>query len=75
MKQARAERDVIKKASAIEARKKANSIWRNSKPTTHHCYLQSKGVQSYELRQNKKGKLIVPLLGASGEIHSLQYIN
>ncbi len=75
MKQAYAKRDTAKKASTIKANQKANSIWSNSKPTTHYHYLKSKGVQSHGLRQNKNEQLIVPLLDTSDEIHSLQFIN
>ncbi len=75
MKQALTKRDADKKALAMKAKQNANSIWSNSKPTTHYHYLKSKGVQSHGLRQNKNEQLIVPLLDTSDEIHSLQFIN
>ena len=61
-------------AMRAEARERARRIWDDSDPVTSHPYLARKGVQSYGLRQAKDGRLVVPMVDADGQIHSLQFI-
>ncbi len=57
-----------------QVRKKAKFIWNSSKEADpNHPYLKSKGVKPYNIRQDERGNLIVPV--TSGEyIESIQFI-
>jgi len=71
-KRERESEDAKRKA---QAREQARRIWDDSEPVTSHPYLSRKGVQSYGLRQAKDGRLVVPLVDADAEIHTLQFIS
>ena len=72
--QDRKAREAAETAMRAEARDRARRIWDASTPVTSHPYLARKGVQSYGLRQAEDGRLVVPMVDADGEIHSLQFI-
>lgn len=62
--------------AARQAEKLAQSIWEAAPPATdEHPYLVKKQVPSLGLRQAKDGRLIVPVLGGSGKVQSLQFIS
>jgi phage/plasmid primase-like uncharacterized protein len=53
---------------------RAERMWNESRPADTHGYLESKGVQSYGLRVNGKGELIIPATDLSGNWKSVQRI-
>ena len=56
------------------ARALAERIWTSARPADDgHPYLARKGVAAHGLR-TVKGALVVPILDASGTLHSLQFI-
>lgn len=58
-----------------DAAKLAQSVWEAAAPATdEHPYLVKKQVPSLGLRQVKDGRLIVPVLGESGGVQSIQFI-
>ncbi|WP_337382466.1 DUF927 domain-containing protein [Desulfovibrio sp.] len=58
------------------AAKLAGSIWNRGKSAENdHPYLQKKGVPAIGLRQTEDGRLIIPVLNASGKGQSLQFID
>lgn len=53
----------------------AASIWKSAPPApADHPYLAKKQVPSLGLRLAKNGRLVVPVLDASGKVQSLQFI-
>jgi phage/plasmid primase-like uncharacterized protein len=72
--QDRKAREAAEAARRAEARDRALRIWDESTPVTSHPYLSRKGVASYGLRQAEDGRLVVPMVDADGQIHSLQFI-
>ncbi|MCI5060689.1 MAG: DUF3631 domain-containing protein [Alphaproteobacteria bacterium] len=58
-----------------QAKSKAQSIWSNSSSyADNHPYLIKKRVKNYGLKVSNN-RLVIPLLDAQGEIHSLQFID
>lgn len=72
--QDRKAREAAEAAMRAEARDRALRIWDASTSVTAHPYLSRKGVASYGLRQAEDGRLVVPMVDADGQIHSLQFI-
>jgi putative DNA primase/helicase len=58
-----------------KAREKATGIWKNSVFITENNYLESKGLKvSFPLKEDGRGRLIVPVIDVDGVLHSLQFI-
>jgi putative DNA primase/helicase len=43
-------------------------------PENQHQYLKAKGVQAHGLRETPDGRLLIPVRGTDGKLHSLQFI-
>lgn len=76
---ARAEADKEQDARRAAAAKVAAAIWERSVPlpegrTDAHAYLARKGVYAFGLRVAADGRLVVPVMGESGKLQSLQFI-
>lgn len=56
------------------AAKMAHRLWAASAPTTSHPYLAAKGVQAHGLRQDRRGRLLVPVQGADGRLWGVQRV-
>jgi phage/plasmid primase-like uncharacterized protein len=56
------------------AEKMAHRLWAASAPATTHPYLAAKGVQSHGLRQDRRGRLLVPVQGADGRLWGVQRV-
>lgn len=58
-----------------KAAERAKRIW-NALPaaTDNHPYLRKKEVPSFGLRVTNTGRLVVPVLGESGKVQSLQFV-
>jgi len=71
-KAAREERERRQEVVALTV----SDIWSGaSEASNDHPYLQSKGVLNHGLRVSGDGNLIVPLINATGELQSLQYLS
>ena len=58
-----------------ECRERSYSIWQHSEPApANHPYLVRKGVRAHGLRQYQRA-LVVPVRGADGILHGLQFIS
>jgi phage/plasmid primase-like uncharacterized protein len=57
------------------AAKMAQRLWAASAPATSHPYLAAKGVQSHGLRQDRHGRLLVPVRGADGRLWGVQRVD
>lgn len=69
--QERLEREATHKEAAISAK----AIWDKAKPATgDYPYLKRKGVKSYGLRIDYKGKLTIPMVDIEGNLQSLAFI-
>src|SRR3954469_13608124 len=51
-----------------------SAIWNRAKPVRTHPYLTRKGVEAHELRQNRRGELLVPMRDIDGRLWSVQTI-
>ncbi len=76
MEAARALRKAQEKKNHAKAMTKAKKEWdtATSVISKGHPYLEKKGVDSYFLKVDKKGRLLVPSFDKDYQIHSLQYI-
>ncbi|MBW1966539.1 MAG: toprim domain-containing protein [Deltaproteobacteria bacterium] len=75
---AKAARDQELKKIYAEARAKAASIWKRSRPVKNHLYLESKNIKSQSTAiglRSHKGSLVVPVLDVDEIIHGLQFIS
>jgi len=74
--EARRQAEQTRMAAQAVAAKKAALIWKQAKPAKeNHPYLVNKGIKAHGLRQDKDGKLVVPLRDLKGKLHSVQYID
>lgn len=75
----RIERDRTAKATerrrveTVVARK-ALSMWNQARPATGHPYLARKDVGAHDVKQDRRGNLVVPMRDTDGKIWSLQTI-
>lgn len=76
MEAAKATRKVQEKKNHAKAQIKAWKQWdaATSVIGKDHPYLKKKGVDSYFLKVDKKGRLLIPSLDENRRMHSLQYI-
>ena len=74
----RQEREADEALRHREAQKACAAIWNQAKacdPKKPHPYLARKGVQAHGLRVTGNGRLLIPMRGADGTLHSLQFID
>jgi putative DNA primase/helicase len=70
----KAEAEATRREEQAQAATKAAAIWKAATPAPYdHPYLVFKGVKSHGLRLHK-GRIVVPLRDAAGDLHSLQFI-
>jgi len=77
MAKLKVEREKIESARQKTASQIAQKIWDTSTVLGNHAahaYLKTKRVQSHGLRVAKNGCLVVPVMGESGVLQSLQFI-
>ena len=68
----RNEAEALRRSIAV---REAQSVWQGgSMADPHHPYLIRKGVQPHMARQHSDGRLMLPILDATGEIQSVQFI-
>ena len=67
-------RDEERGQMAADAARKAADKWSKGTEVTAHPYLQKKGVKSFGLKM-LNGKLLVPMMDATGNIRSMQEID
>tara|TARA_R110000751_G_scaffold251430_1_gene350896 strand:+ start:13511 stop:15472 length:1962 start_codon:yes stop_codon:yes gene_type:complete len=76
VREAKKTSDALRKLQSDAAKETAATIWEGaSDASDEHPYLQAKQVKSYGLKVSGDGRLIVPVIDASGEITSLQFID
>lgn len=74
--EARAERQRLDAERRAQAAQRAQHIWNRATPATDtHPYLMKKGVSALGLRLAHDGRLILPIMGATGKVTSVQFIN
>lgn len=72
----RKQAQVQRQHEAETAAEKAVSIWEAStEAESGHPYLKKKQVPAYGLKQSKTGQLVIPVMDATGKVHSLQFID
>ncbi len=70
----RRQREAEEKRRRAKAKEKAAAIWEAAQPATDdHHYLIRKRVKAHGVRLHD-GALVIPMLDAVGELHSLQFI-
>ncbi|WP_424137676.1 MobF family relaxase [Roseomonas chloroacetimidivorans] len=55
--------------------KMAHRLWAAAVPATSHPYLAAKGVQAHGLRQDRRGRLLVPVQGVDGRLWGVQRVD
>jgi phage/plasmid primase-like uncharacterized protein len=84
-----AERDALTAEAAVKAAERARErqavqqraarlaqrLWAAAEPATSHPYLAAKGVRSHGLRQDRRGRLLVPVHGVDGKLWGLQRVD
>ena len=73
--QKRRVRETQREATYNHHAKRCQQLWAQLSPTDNNEYLTAKGVDSYDVRQDKKGRLVVPLRDENGTIWSIQRIS
>lgn len=67
--------ETLRQASYKKAAERARRAWEQAAPLSpKHRYLSAKGIQPHDLRQDRAGRLLVPLHGPDGALWSLQRI-
>jgi phage/plasmid primase-like uncharacterized protein len=67
---ARERHDIQERAARM-----AQRLWAASAPATSHPYLAAKGVRAHGLRQDRRGRLLVPVQGADGRLWGVQRVD
>ena len=50
------------------AARMAHRLWAAAAPAKNHPYLAAKGVKAHGLRQDRRGRLLVPVQGVDGRL-------
>jgi phage/plasmid primase-like uncharacterized protein len=66
---ARERQDIQERAARM-----AHRLWASAVPATQHPYLAAKGVRSHELRQDRRGRLLIPVQGIDGKLWGVQRV-
>ncbi len=53
----------------------AHRLWAAAAPATSHPYLAAKGVRAHGLRQDRRGRLLVPVQGPDGRLWGVQRVD
>jgi len=76
MADARKLREQAEQARHAEAQIKAAKRWEAAKdPASNHAYLVRKKIKAHGIRQDEKGRLMIPVRDAEGTLRSLEYID
>jgi phage/plasmid primase-like uncharacterized protein len=67
---ARERRDTQERAARM-----AHRLWAAATPATSHPYLAAKSVRAHGLRQDRRGRLLVPVQGPDGRLWGLQRVD
>jgi len=70
----RARQEAMKSVREL-ARRLALEEWKNAQATVSHQYLDDKQVNTYDIRVNNRGLLVIPFRDPEGTIHTLQRID
>ncbi|MEW5250883.1 zincin-like metallopeptidase domain-containing protein [Microbulbifer sp. 2201CG32-9] len=70
----KAQRQALQAQKYDHHAKRCQQLWDQLRPAAGNQYLVRKGVKNYDVRMDKKGRLVVPLRNAQGQIRSLQRI-
>ncbi|MBI0539082.1 toprim domain-containing protein [Roseomonas sp. KE2513] len=57
------------------AARMAHRLWAAAAPATSHPYLAAKGVRAHGLRQDWRGRLLVPVQGTDGRLWGVQRVD
>ncbi|WP_338666245.1 MobF family relaxase (plasmid) [Pararoseomonas sp. SCSIO 73927] len=57
------------------AARMAHRLWAAATPAKDHPYLAAKGVKAHGLRQDRRGRLLVPVQGVDGRLWGVQRVN
>lgn len=69
------QRDEAEQLRRSMAVREAQSVWQGgNRADPHHPYLVRKGVEPHHARQHGDGRLMLPILDATGDIQSVQFI-
>jgi putative DNA primase/helicase len=74
MEKARKEAEEEQRRINEEASVRARGIWNQALPLISHSYLSEKRVQSYGLKQDDDGTILIPAYDENGKMWSLQRI-
>jgi len=69
-----AERARERQGIQARAARVAQRLWTAAAPATSHPYLAAKGVRSHGLRQDPRGRLLVPVHGVDGRLWGVQRV-
>jgi phage/plasmid primase-like uncharacterized protein len=69
-----AERARERQAIQARAARLAQRLWAAAAPARDHPYLAAKGVRSHGLRQDRRGRLLVPVRGVDGRLWGVQRV-
>ncbi|UFN51526.1 toprim domain-containing protein [Roseomonas sp. OT10] len=53
----------------------AHRLWAAAAPAKDHPYLAAKGVRAHGLRQDRRGRLLVPVRGVDGRLWGIQRVD
>ena len=68
--------EIERQAVQEKAQKRAYAKWMNAESVQDHPYLNRKGVESFGLRQDRQGNLVVPGFDLdTGRLQTVEYIN
>ncbi len=70
-----AERARERQDTQERAAKMAHWLWAAAAPATSHPYLAAKGVRAHGLRQDRRGRLLVPVQGVDGRLWGVQRVD
>ncbi len=70
-----AERARERQDTQERAAKVAHRLWAAAAPATSHPYLAAKGVRAHGVRQDRRGRLLVPVQGADGRLWGVQRVD
>ena len=75
VEKAKAQRDADRQRETKKARETAKQELDRAEPADAHPYLSAKQIKPHGLKQDAQGRLLIPVKGITGELHSLQRID
>ncbi len=73
--QKKIEREEKRRQDYDIAAQNAQKIFSQADETVNHPYIEKKGIQPYNAKQNTFNQLVIPLQNIEGEIRGVQFIN